>query len=243
MIFDNLSVKDLDAYLKDLKAYRAQTKADFDAAQRAYFHSLGSTASIDIKEELHKKSDLFASKLDKMDDAIYQIQQRLGAISSSHSIKSGTTLSGATIPTPSFTRFNAQADKILNLLKVQIAPSKVCVEPNDSIIKALFSTSGDTITVTEKLNYKRKVAVSSNLTVKGSAIDNPLFDFDRTVLGVIFFKHNSPLFQGGQRQRYGNFIFKLFEHLKAQNFISDFEVKKDRVKSSESGLCKFFCQS
>ena len=74
MIFDNLSVKDLDAYLKDLKAYRAQTKADFEAAQRAYFNSLGSTASIDIKEELHKKSDLLASKLDKMDDAIYQIQ-------------------------------------------------------------------------------------------------------------------------------------------------------------------------
>ena len=185
MIFDNLSVKDLDAYLKDLKAYRAQTKADFEAAQRAYFNSLSSTASIDIKEELHKKADLFASKLDKMDAAIYQIQQRLGAISSSHSIKSGTTLSGATIPTPFFTKFNAHADKILNLLKVQIIPSKVCVEPNDSIIKALFSTSGDTISVTEKHKSKRKPAVTCNLTVQGVALYNPLSEYDRAVLGVL----------------------------------------------------------
>ena len=69
---------------------------------------------------------------------------------------------------------------------MQITPSNICVELNDSIVKALVGKSSSNISVTEKHKSKRKDAVVSNLNVQGATVDGtPLAEHDRDVLGVI----------------------------------------------------------
>lgn len=81
---------------------------------------------------------------------------------------------------------NKRANKIINLLKVQLTPSTMCVEPNDSIIKAIFGNSSSKFSVTEKHKSRRKSAVVSKLNVQGADVSlPPLDERDRAILGVI----------------------------------------------------------
>ncbi len=91
----------------------------------------------------------------------------------------------------------ANAEKILDVLKVQVIPSTECVEPNDAFIKALFrfgtnsfkrALQGTRFKVKEKCKTHKKDAVFSQLkfsNADGYEDDNPLSEFDRAVLGVI----------------------------------------------------------
>ena len=94
-------------------------------------------------------------------------------------------------------QLNVSADKIIDILKVQITPSTICVEPNDAFIKSVFKASksaysqllgGKYYAVKEKRKIHKKDAVFSKLeiqNVEGYDNDSPLDEFDRAVLGVI----------------------------------------------------------
>lgn len=41
----------------------------------------------------------------------------------------------------SIEHFNSAAEKVLDILKVQLTPSTMCVEPNDAFIKSVFKAS------------------------------------------------------------------------------------------------------
>ncbi|MBR0288817.1 MAG: hypothetical protein IJQ82_07545, partial [Selenomonadaceae bacterium] len=94
-------------------------------------------------------------------------------------------------------QLNVSADKIIDILKVQITPSTMCVEPNDVFIKTVFNAcksaysqllGGKYYAVKEKRKTHKKDAVFSKLeiqNVEGYDNDSPLDEFDRAVLGVI----------------------------------------------------------
>ena len=122
-------------------------------------------------EQEHKiaeqKCKILAKKIAKIDDAIMKVEQRLGKNSAN-------------------AKFDDHAEKVISMLKVQVTPSTECVEPNDSIIKAIFNQSTSKINVTEKHKSKRKDAVVTTLNVQGVAItDSPLSEYDRAVLSVL----------------------------------------------------------
>ena len=86
---------------------------------------------------------------------------------------------------------------VLDVLKVQLAPSSICVEPNDAFIKALFRFGDNTFKnallgkkfgVKQKNKTSKKDAVVSPFSIQnaeGYDDDSPLDEFDRAVLGVI----------------------------------------------------------
>ena len=94
-------------------------------------------------------------------------------------------------------QLNADADKVIDILKVQITPSSICVEPNDAFVKSVFKASksayaqllgGKFYNVKEKRKTKKKDAVFSKFEVQnvaGYENDSPLSEFDRAVLGII----------------------------------------------------------
>ena len=94
-------------------------------------------------------------------------------------------------------QLNVNADKIIDILKVQITPSTMCVEPNDVFIKTVFNAChsaykallrGKFYNVKEKRKTKKKDPVFSKLqlqNVEGYDNDCPLDEHDRDVLGVI----------------------------------------------------------
>lgn len=97
----------------------------------------------------------------------------------------------------SIAQLNADADKIIDILKVQITPSTMCVEPNDVFIKTVFNAcksaysqllGGKYYNVKEKRKTTKKDPVFSKLqlqNVEGYDNDLPLNEFDRAVLGII----------------------------------------------------------
>lgn len=92
---------------------------------------------------------------------------------------------------------NVNADKIIDILRVQITPSTMCIEPNDVFIKSVFNAChsaykallrGKFYNVKEKRKTKKKDSVFSKLeiqNVEGYDNDCPLTEYDRAVLGVI----------------------------------------------------------
>jgi len=201
MNFNDLTSKELEHYLNLAKKRKAQLSADLNTAQRQYVVALGSPTSLEYRQELYQKADSIKVALNKTNVCIAKIKARLGAnivqgkvtpsITGENAAKT-ITESVRADSTPlstskkSAARLNHRARKIINLLKVQLTPSTVCVEPNDSIIKAIFGNSHSKISVKEKHKSKRKNAVVSNIKVEGAAVtDTPLDEFDRAVLGVI----------------------------------------------------------
>ena len=97
----------------------------------------------------------------------------------------------------SIEHFNSAAEKVLDILKVQLTPSTMCVEPNDAFTKSVFKASksaykallrGKFYNVKEKRKTKKKDPVFSKLeiqNVEGYDNDLPLNEFDRAVLGII----------------------------------------------------------
>ena len=89
------------------------------------------------------------------------------------------------------------ADQLIDILKVQITPSTMCVEPNDVFIKTVFNACpsaykallrGKFYNVKEKRKTKKKDPVFSKLeiqNVEGYDNDLPLNEYDRAVLGII----------------------------------------------------------
>lgn len=102
----------------------------------------------------------------------------------------------------SIEHFNSAAEKVLDILKVQLTPSTMCVEPNDAFIKSVFKASKSTYAqllggkyyaVKEKRKTKKKDAVFSKLqlhNVDGYDNDSPLDEFDRAVLGVLISEYD-----------------------------------------------------
>ncbi|MBQ7198576.1 MAG: hypothetical protein IJS29_04870 [Selenomonadaceae bacterium] len=111
------------------------------------------------------------------------------------------------------------ADKILDILKVQIVPSTECVEMNDKFIKILFNYSekdfealigGKADKIIEKKagthKGKKKEAIKSPYKLKnatGYEDTTPLDEFDRAVLGVI-----ASEYLAGNRYTTVNIIFR-----------------------------------
>ena len=203
MIFYDLEPKDLERYLILAKRRKAQIAAEYNAALNKYLTAAGGNTTVELKQELHQKADALKAELDKVTDGIAKIEGRLGGfalpIIQSDTFPLTADKNAATAITEgvqsdsnleckvsSAQNLNKRADKVLNLLKVQITPSSICVEPNDSIIKAIFSKISSNINVTEKQKTKRKSAVVSNLKVKVAACYFPQLDeHARDVLGVI----------------------------------------------------------
>lgn len=107
------------------------------------------------------------------------------------------------------------AEKILEILKVQVTPSTECVELNDVIVKYLFTfgpksfqkaLNGKTFKVLQKKKSKKHDAVISDINIynaDGYDDANPLTEFDRAVLGVIISEYLS-----GNRYTTVNIIFR-----------------------------------
>ena len=97
----------------------------------------------------------------------------------------------------SYNQLNPDADNIIDILKIQLTPSSICVEPNDVFIKTVFNAcksayaqllGGKFYNVQEKRKTHKKDAVFSKLEIQNvEGYDNkvPLNEFDRAVLGVI----------------------------------------------------------
>ena len=189
MNFDDASPKDLERLLGLALRRKAQLQAEYNATWDSYLTVSGGNSSVELKQALFQKAISIKAQLDKTLSCISTLESRLGGYvtvtpfvdklqTTAESVKAPTTESGA----DSSRRFQKNADKILNLLKVQITPSTVCVEPNDSVIKAIFSNQGKKINVTEKHKSKKKAAVVSNIEVQG---DTPLDEHARAVFGVL----------------------------------------------------------
>ena len=201
---DYTNPKELEELLGIAKRRKADLTADFKSAQRAYVMAASGNTTIEYRQELHKKADSIKAELDKPIACIEKIENRLGANSANFSKPDTSHENAAKTITESVqadsefvskvnsaNNLNKRTGKVLNLLKVQITPSKMCVEPNDSIIKAIFSKHNTQISVKEKHRTKRKNAVVSNLNVHGAALSLPQLDeFDRAVLGVIVSEQN-----------------------------------------------------
>lgn len=111
--------------------------------------------------------------------------------------------------------FDSYEKKVLDVLKIQIAPSTICVEPNDAFIKALFrfhtntfknALLGKKFGVKQKNKTAGKDAVISPFSIQnaeGYADDSPLDEFDRAVLGVIISEYLA-----GNRYTTFNIIFR-----------------------------------
>ena len=97
---------------------------------------------------------------------------------------------------------NPDADNIIDILKIQITPSSICVEPNDVFIKNVFKASksayskllgGKFYNVQEKRKSKKKDAIFSKLEIHNvDGYDNilPLDEFDRAILGIIISEYD-----------------------------------------------------
>lgn len=193
MNFDDASPKDLERLLGLALRRKAQLQAEYNAAWDSYLTASGGNSTVELKQELFQKAISIKAQLDKTLSCISTLEARLGGYvtvtpfvdklqQTDVAVKAPATVSVA----ESSPRFQKNAGKILNLLKVQVKPSTECVEPNDAIIKALFGTSGKKISITEKHKTKRKPAVVSNLNVQGTAVtDTPLSEYDRAVFGVL----------------------------------------------------------
>ena len=205
MNFDDTTPKKLAEILDIAERRKAQLSADFKAAQSEYVMAVGGNSSIEHRQDLRKKVDEIKAELDKISGYISQIESRLGAPVPPPMVHPQPTAKNAATgftdgvqanlnlaeKIRSVASLNKRSNKIINLLKVQITPSKMCVEPNDSIIKALFSKSSSKISVKEKHKTKRKSAVVSNIKVQGAPLSfPPLDEFDRAVLGVIVSEQN-----------------------------------------------------
>ncbi len=102
----------------------------------------------------------------------------------------------------SIEHFNSAAEKVLDILKVQLTPSTMCVEPNDAFIKGLFrygnqayrnALQGKLYRIKERKETHKKDAVFSKLqlhNVEGYENDSPLSEFDRAVLGVLISEYD-----------------------------------------------------
>ena len=89
------------------------------------------------------------------------------------------------------------AEQLIDILKVQLTPSTMCVEPNDVFIKTVFNAcrsaykallGGKFYNIKEKRKTQKKDAIYSKLeiqNVEGYDNDLPLNECDRAVLGVI----------------------------------------------------------
>ena len=89
------------------------------------------------------------------------------------------------------------AEKILDVLKVQIFPSTECVEVNDAFVKALFrfgvssfqqALQGQPFAVKQTSKSSKHDPVFSHFTLQnaeGFENDSPLNEFDRAVLGIL----------------------------------------------------------
>lgn len=204
--FKDATPKELVYYLDLAKKRKENLSAEYNVAQLDYSRALCTNTSIERRTELHRKVDSLKAEFDKIVGYISQIEARLSGANippkigvnietntnPSTTVKNASTAttgsvraaSESDLKTGSTGKINRRADKILNLLKVQITPSTECVEPNDAIIKAIFSQSKTKLNVKEKHKTKKKPAFVSNINVQ-SIDNNPLDEFDRAVLGVI----------------------------------------------------------
>ena len=107
------------------------------------------------------------------------------------------------------------ATDIIDILKVQIMPSTVCVEVNELFTKSLFrfgpksfkqALNGKSFRIKEKRNSKKNKTVYSHINISNNDdFDNlnPLDEFDRAVLGVIISEYLA-----GNRYTTVNIIFR-----------------------------------
>ena len=146
-----------------------------------------------IAEE-KRKAELLAQERAKVDAQQKAKETAKNKIIAQESKLIGNNSSVATL--------NSDADKIIDILKVQISPSTICVEPNDVFIKTVFNAckaaysqllGGKFYHVQEKRKTHKKDAVFSKLeiqNVEGYDNDSPLDEYDRAVLGVIISEYD-----------------------------------------------------
>ena len=192
MKIEDASPKDLTKLLNIAQRRKAQLAAQFKTAQDKFFSAMGANSTIEQRQALRDHADSINAELEKAIACIQLLESRLAGYVSEAPIDKKVQKTAATKKAPASLsgaetsrRFQSISGNILNLLKVQVKPSYVCVEPNDSIIKALFGMSTSNISVTEKHPSKRKPAIVSNIEVQG-----PLSEYDRAVLGVIISEYD-----------------------------------------------------
>ena len=114
-----------------------------------------------------------------------------------------------------FNQLAQSATDIIDILKVQIMPSTVCVEVNELFTKSLFrfgpksfqkALNGASFRIKEKCASTKNDAVFSHINISNDDDfddDSPLDEFDRAVLGVIISEYLS-----GNRYTTVNIIFR-----------------------------------
>lgn len=196
---------EIDNKIIDLTERQAELQKQLDESIKDFRQARITGAPVDEIKNLQQKGAELDEEIRKIISEIENLRAKKEILANEEEV----TPQSDTAPAESTTKIATQnvepkpsrniaktAEKILNILKVQIMPSTECVEINEAFVKDLFSRSdeetrelldGEIGSVLEKKRSKKKSVISRYKMQNADGYDDetPLDEFDRAVLSVI----------------------------------------------------------